>query len=366
MPKNILIYFQNSHRNIFFESFVGGLIKRGHKVFFLTKCERGILHDQIEKLGATASSYNPNGRQVTRFVKHWWFLIRYCRKNKIDIVYSHLQLANLLALFAQYFISAKVLPCRHHVDAVLLTGNRPAIMIDKWINRLARKIIVVSNAVKKFMIEREAVKSSRIIVIPLGYNFDLYNKPNPEQVRKIRTEMNCQLLLIVISRMTPGKNHIIALESLNKLVKEGFDIKMILLDRGTEEQNLRNFIGQNGLEQRVLFTGFLTNTMDYLQAADMLVHPSISEASNQVVREAAVLEKPCIVCDGVGDFNEYILDRQNSFFVSKENMCEDISNIVREYYSKKNELKIIGARFKNDVLDRFGIEHIVDEYLRVA
>src|SRR6185369_9054053 len=96
--KNILIYFQNPIRNIFFESFVPGLIERGYKVYFLTKCDRGILHEKMEELGAVTASYNPKGPKILRFIYHWWFLIRYCRKNKIDIVYSHLQLANLIAL----------------------------------------------------------------------------------------------------------------------------------------------------------------------------------------------------------------------------------------------------------------------------
>jgi hypothetical protein len=39
---------------------------------------------------------------------------------------------------------------------------------------------------------------------------------------------------------------------------------------------------------------------------------------------------------------------------------------VREYYNKKDELKEIGIRFKERVLKKFGIENIVEEYLRVA
>jgi glycogen(starch) synthase len=366
MNKNILIYFQNSYRNIFFESFVPGLIKKGYRVHFVTKCERGLLHERIEALGVTTASYNPKGPRFTRFIYHWWFLIKYCRKNKIDILYSHLQLANLIALLAQYFIPAKVFPCRHHVDEIIQVGNRTSIIIDKWVNRLSRKIIVVSAAVKRHMIEKENVRPAKIVVIPLGYNFDLYNKPDPGSVALIKKEMNCHLLLIIIARMTAGKRHIVALEVLNKLVKEGLDIKLILLDRGVEEENLRSFIRDNGLDGKVLFTGFLNNTMDYVAAADLLIHPSVIEASNQVVREAGILEKPCIVCDGVGDFDEYIINRVNGFLVSRENTFPEMSGLVKEYYYKKDELKAIGARFREEVLNKFGIENIVDDYLRVA
>jgi glycosyltransferase involved in cell wall biosynthesis len=366
MKKNILIYFQNPFRNIFFESFVQGLIQKGHNVYFLTKCDKGVVHQKLKELGVTTDFYNPHGFRLFRFIYHWAFLIKYCRKNKIDIVYSHLQLANLIALFAQYFIRAKVFPCRHHVDEIIIVGNKTALRIDKMVNRLAKKIIVVSNAVKRQMTDRENVKAGKIIVIPLGYIFDLYNKPHPETVSKIRKQMNCHLLLIVVARMTAGKRHIIALQVLDKLVREGLDISMVILDRGAEEENLKTFVYENNLKEKVLFTGFLGNTMDYVAASDLLLHPSVIEASNQAVREASILEKPCIVCSNVGDFDEYIIDRQNSFLVTKENTLEEMCGIVREYYYKKDDLKKMGIRLKEQVLRKFNIENVVEEYLRVA
>jgi glycosyltransferase involved in cell wall biosynthesis len=364
--KNILIYFQNPIRNIFFESFVPELIKKGHHVFFLTNCSPGILHKKIEELGAVTAAYSPGGPGFLKLIRHWWFLIRYCRKNKIDILFSHLQLNNLIALLAQYFIRAGVYPCRHHADAIRLEGNKKSIFIDKIVSRLSKKIIVVSDAAKKFMVDHENVRDSKITVIPLGYNFELYNKPEYEKVLEIKKQMDCHLLLIIISRMTPGKRHILALEALNILVKKGLDIKLILLDEGAEEKKLKNFVEKNNLGSKVLFTGFLSNIMDYTAAADLLLHPSESEASNQVVREAANLEKPCIACKNAGDFEEYIIHRKNSFLVSKENTRDEMCDLIKEFYYKKDELKEIGKAFKKDVLAKFSMKNIADKYLQLG
>jgi glycosyltransferase involved in cell wall biosynthesis len=362
----ILIYFQNSIRNIFFESFVSLLLKKGYQVHFLTKCDRGILHDKMEALGVTTSYYNPGGSRLLRFIKHWIFFVRYNRKNKIDVVYPHLQLANLIAVLAQYFIRAKVFPCRHHVDEVMIVGNKTAIRIDKAINKLSRKIIAVSNAIKVHMVNKEGVHPDKIVVIPLGYNFDLHYKPDPVKVAGIRNQMSCELLLIVIARMSANKRHILALQVLDKLVKEGLDIKMMILDHGVEEQNLKVFVEKNKLQDKVLFTGFLHNTRDYVMAADLLLHPSIIEASNQVVRELGSLEKPVIACHGVGDFDEYIIPGENSFLVSKENTVSEMSDIIREYYYKKDELRQMGKRFRDTVLSKFSIGKVVDGYLELA
>lgn len=366
MQKNILIYFQNSIRNIYFESLVAELIKHGHQVYFLTKAERGILQEKLEALGAITECHSPRGNKIIRFISHWRYFIRYCRKNKIDLVFSHLQLANLIALLSQNRIKAKVLPTRHHVDEIMKSGNRISIMIDKKVNRLCRKIAVVSGAVKRHMVSKEHVKEDKIVVIPLGYDFNLLYKPDAVQVNAIRQQMNCHLLLIIVARMTSGKRHILALQALNKLVQEGFDIKLMILDRGDEEQNLKKFVKENGLEERVLFTGFLNNIMDYVSAADLVLHPSLIEASNQLVREAAVQGKTSIVCDGIGNFNEYIVDRVNGFLVSQENTLGEMILILKEFYNKKDELEKMGQRLKEQVLSQFAIGNIAEEYLKVA
>lgn len=364
--KNILIYYQNPYRTIFLESFVQKLIAKGFTVHFLSKCERGILQDLVEKYGAITTCYNPKKPRFFRFFYHIFFLIKYCRKNKIDVVYSHLQLANLIALVAQYFIKAKVIPCRHHLDAVFLEGNKNSIRIDKMVNRFSKKIVVVSDAAKQFMVKNENIKEEKLHVIPLGYDFELYDKPDRLICNDIRKNVDREFVMLIVSRMVVNKRHMIAFDVLNTLVKEGFCVKMFVLDAGPELTNLQRFVVENNLINNVIFTGFLNNIMDYVEVADILLHPSISESSNQVVKEAGYLEKPSIVCSGVGDFDEYIVNGENGFLVSKENTVSEMTAIVREYYFKKDELKKMGTKLKQDVLQKFDIEKVVEQYLKVA
>ena len=362
---NILIYYQNPYRTIFIESLVESFIKKGHKVYFLTTCKKGILHQKIMEMGASVETYSPETNKFFQYYKQWLFLIRFCRSNKIDVVYSHLQFANLIAVCSQYFIKAKVFPCRHHANDVMLRGNKNASRMDKLVNRLAKKIIVVSNAVKKQLIEHENTNADKITVISLGYNFNLYDQPDKDEISRIKEKMSCHLLLIMIGRMTINKKHVIALQAFNKLVKEGFDVKMIIMDEGPEENNLKKYVEDNQLTDKVLFTGFLDNTMNYLAAADLLLHPSISEASNQVVKEAAILNKPSIVCKGIGDFDEYIYHRKNGLIVSPENTSEEIYELVKEDYDKKEELKILGKNINIAVLNKFDIEKVSEQYLNL-
>lgn len=362
---NILLFYQNSHRTVFLESLVQDFLAKGHTVFFHTTSEKGIIHDKMESLGAICSSKHYSTSKLFYF-QHAAFLIRFCKRNNIDVVYSHLQISNFISLLAQNFIKAKVFPCRHHSDDEQIRGNKNGLRLDAFVNRFSRKLIVVSDAVKTHMLLREKIKPTKIKVIPLGYNFSLYEPIDKAQVANIRAQLDCQLILIVIGRMTANKRHIDALCVLKKLIDNNCNVKMLILDNGVEKPNLEKYIQENRLENRIIFTGFLNNIMNHLAASDILVHPSISEASNQVVKEAGVLEIPSIVCANIGDFDEYIKHKENGFVVSKANVQEEMFKILYEIYNDKSILPTLGQAIKTEVKNRFAIDKISNEYLNLV
>src|SRR6185436_12126176 len=112
-----------------------------------------------------------------------------------------------------------------------------------------------------------------------------------------------------------------------------------------------------------LFTGFVKNTADYLKASDLLLHPSLSEASNQVVREAGLLGKPSVVCEGVGDFNEYVVNEKNGFIVDRKNVLEGMKKIVARFYDDPTQLEKIGATMRETVVSKFKIDPVCEQYL---
>jgi glycosyltransferase involved in cell wall biosynthesis len=363
---NILLYYQNHYHTVFLESLCQGFVKRGHQVFMLTTCSRGQLHSEMEKLGVKTFTYEPQVGKLGTYFRHFFYLIKFCKQHQIDAVYSHLQFANLIAVLAQGRIKAKVIPCRHHSTDVEISGNRNAKRIDRWVNKFAKQIVVVSNAVKNQMITYEGVPSDKIHVINLGYNFDLYHKPDPKIVAEIKKQLNCEFILIMISRMNSSKRHMLAAQMLFELIQKGLNVKMIMMDEGTEKENVLSYLKSKQIEDQVLFTGFINNTMDHLAAADLLIHPSISEASNQVVKEAGLVSVPSIVCKGVGDFDEYIVNAKNGFLVDKENAASEMAHVIGDYYHKKNELRSIGARMHDEVVKRFAIDPVCEKYIELA
>jgi glycosyltransferase involved in cell wall biosynthesis len=368
--KKLLIFFSANKQTVSLESHVLELSKLGYDMYFLTSCEEGILHDRLRSKGIKCyTSPKQFSNSIITYAYNFFYLIYFIIKNKVDYVFPHLHTPCLISSFAQYFVSAKFIFFRHNSsvwnnqDLFETDINKNERIVDSIINRMANKIIVPSDGVKNYMITHENVNASKIEVLHYMYDFSMYKEPSLEIVEKIRGQYTCNLLLIMVSRMVKHKRHIIVLEALNRLIKEGYDIKILLLDEGPELIKLKDYVRDNKLEKHVFFIGFVQNFIDYMQAADVLVQPSMTDASNSVAKEMGLLSKVIMVSEGVGDYSEYIVHGKNGILIPIFNSKESIEQELKNIYNNKYDIKKMGVNLKETVFKTFSKSNLEKEYI---
>jgi glycosyltransferase involved in cell wall biosynthesis len=360
---NILYYYTNNAQAVSLSSVMIAFQKQGHQVYLLTMCEEGDLHKQVKKFGVKTFTYVTRKRNSLIFyLRHMQHLLRFIRANKCSIVYSHIQQANFISCFAQYFSSARFILCRHHSDYAFRGSNRNQKLFDRIINFFGKEFIVPSKKVYKQMVNVERVDSKKIHVIPYAYNFDEYEKPNEPVVKSIRESCKCRLLLLVIARLIPEKRHYLLFQVLNNLIKKGYDVKLIVLGDGVERGRLENYVNSNNLGENVYMLGHRPDIMNYIGACDVSVLISESEASNSVIKESGLQKKPVIVCRNVGDFNEYIENNVNGFVIDKENPAPELEKLLGNIYNNKVETASLGESLYRTVIDKFSIDNIIHQY----
>ena len=130
------------------------------------------------------------------------------------------------------------------------------------------------------------------------------------------------------ARLIPFKRHALVFPVVRDLVGEGLDVRMFVLDEGPERERLEGFVRAHRLEDRIIMLGFRTDSWT-TWPLDLLIHPSLTEASSSVVKEMALLGKTAIVCQGVGDFDEYLVHGRNAFLVPRSTDGSEIAAILR-------------------------------------
>jgi glycosyltransferase involved in cell wall biosynthesis len=351
---------------VYIESIIEEFAKEGHETFFLSHAEYGETHKNLERFGCKVFS-KPVERKG--FFQYYFtrvnVLAQFCREFNIDIVYSHFQEANIIAVLSQYFTRAKIVITRHHSDCAFLDKNWKERWADRIINLTARHYITTSPKVFDQTVMIEGRHADKVMLVNYGYNFSRFNAVNHENVASIRKEFPTSLLLVQAARFIEEKRPKQLIDAVSTIVEKGQDVKLLMLGRGPMESEIKNHIRERRMEEYIHVVGFKLNVMDYYAAADLVVHFSLTEASNSAMKEAAITDTPVAVCEDVGDFSEYIQSEKNGFLLSKQDPGRDLIELITRIGNQEFDLPEMGRRLHKDVLERFSISNVIHFYNRL-
>lgn len=359
---NILFYTPLNTRSRDIESQANFFAARGHSIFLLTQNSEGLLHKVFSGYGHRTHADESSSRfTAIRVIKRMWKLIRFCRTNRIELVYAHLEPCNFIAVLSQYFINARVIICRHHVDEAKLYPFGKDLSY-KLTYRLAKDVIVVSDHAKRYMIKEEGVPGNRITHINLAYDFKLYELPDPQAAQQLRESLNADWVLLTVCRLTRYKRPELSVEVLKELLASGLSVKLVILGRGELQQHLEEKIKQENLQRFCLLPGYVNNVLEYMAASDILIHPSLLESSCITVKEAGLVKLPVVVCRNIGDFNEVIADGVNGFLVDADHFVEETSALIRTHTTKRDKLLAVAQQLRETVYKLFDIANVGPVY----
>ena len=363
--KHILIFTCFNARSVHMESTVLYFKNKGYAVSFLTTCEPGPIHAELKAHGVLAQGMPfTQTSGILYNIKAILFFISYCRKHRVDVVYSHLQMPNLIASVSRFFIKAKVFTVRHNSDVIELSGTKKEKLIEKLINKFSSHIIAISDKVKQQLIEKEGVKPEKIYRINNGYNFSAYDalSSGANEHEAIRQTYNGDFLIVSPGRLIPTKRHQLTIQGIRELKLKGYKVKLLILGDGPEADAILNDVRDNGVEDLVFMLGYLENIADYLKAADVVALLSESEASSNIIKEAGYFEKPVIACEQVGDFSDYIVNGINGFLISKSNPLPEFINTVEYLIKNKEAVSGLGSHLKQTIMKEFDMEAVGKQY----
>ena len=357
----ILLYSPANARAVDQQSLAILFKQMGHEAILLTQMPVGILHENFIAAGGSAYSSGVKGRHIFFFIRQIRFLIRFCRLHDIDIMFSNGQGCAVIAGIAKWFIKTKVVYVRHNSVIYSDTNSLKDRLLNWMANKLSPQIIAISAKVKE-QLRKENVPEKKIHCINLCYDPLQYENDSSGKESAIKNMYKADLLILYIARLVPMKRHTLAFEVIKKLISAGIDCKLICIGEGDHKNNLRKWIVENKLADKIILAGWVANVFDYIKASDLVMLLSASEASSHIVKEAAFCNKTVLVCRGVGDFETIIRPGHNGFLVSKDDPVEETINILRSITGNKDSLNALAANLLTDVNQNFSMESVRPAY----
>jgi len=156
--------------------------------------------------------------------------------------------------------------------------------------------------------------------------------------------------LLCVGRLAPAKGQAILLESVAQLQKQGIFVNLTLVGMGPDEQSLKEYAKELGINKEVQFTGAVDqdHILDYYKEADIFVLPSFAEGLPVVLMEAMAMEIPCITTAITG-IPELILNGQEGLLVAasdSEALTQAIKQLasdqlLRQQLGKAGRLRVL-------------------------
>lgn len=229
-------------------------------------------------------------------LKYTYRIFRIIRSNNIDVVHVN---NSVFVVLAAALGGAKAVWHFHGIPV------RPPTLWERilrpWIGRyLSISEYVTQAAVKQGYPEAKLITVKNPVI-------DSFVGDTDAQVReKIRMQLSVredEFLVAVFGRIIKWKGQLEAIKAWAHL-QERKDIKLMLVGDASEgfgsnyKQQIIQFAADNGLQDRLLLTGFVRDVSAYYQASDLVIHSSIEpEPFGLVVIEAMASQRPVIVSD---------------------------------------------------------------------
>lgn len=138
-------------------------------------------------------------------------------------------------------------------------------------------------------------------VIPNGIKVDDFVNVR-ERRASVRTSLDLsadQLVVGIIARLVPEKNHNFILDVMALDKKLGGEAVLLMIGDGALREDLEHRVVEFGLSDRVRFLGVRQDIPDLLATLDLLVLPSLFEGIPLVLIEAQAAGIPALVSEGV-------------------------------------------------------------------
>lgn len=340
-----------------FVELASAVAKAGHRSIALIRGP-GWVQDSLQKNDIQTFVLDCKGSFNVRFL---WQLIQLIRREKVDVVQSHLLGSNVYCALAGCATRVPVVASFHGgVDV----ANNERFLGAKFgvINLLSRAVVAVSDALAKDLVTRAGLSARKIKVIYNGIDTPRFALPKSDALRKRLGLADDALLVGALGNIRPAKAYDVLLDAFAIVAQQAPAVHLVIGGQGKGRlyDSLIAKRQQLGLESRVHFLGFVDDPAHYLSGLDVFVLSSRSEGFSIATVQAMAASLP-VVATRSGGPEEILKDGQTGRLVANENpaaLAEGLLAVVADM-PKALAIARIG---QEDAVKRFDISAMLAAY----
>ena len=288
-------------------------------------------------------------------------IMKYIKKNNIDIVHCHLPWAGFAGRFIHKLTGIPVIYSEHNMQDRyhFITGT-----INKFTFNWQTKVIAVSGDVAD-SIQKTIRPKIPVITVLNGVNTVHFKRAESVRAAK-RKELGIADDEILIGN--------IAVFRFQKRLKEWIDlfktisdaypnVKGCIVGDGILKSEIMEHLKAAGMEEKIIFPGLQTDVLPWMSAMDIFIMTSSFEGLPIALLEAMSMECAIVTTDA-GGIKELVRDGKDGF-MKPVNDWMMLQKPLGELIQQPALLREYGAKARERVIASFSINAMVDQIEKI-
>lgn len=281
--------------------------------FETTVCSLGMgdrLRDRFDELGIPFVNFERRGKIDPRLI---WDVSKLIRKEKFDVVMTTLFYADVVGALASAISPNKAVFSWETISAPeWLIKHR--LLAYRFAMKFCSKVVSVSHATAKWLVDERGLAENQITVIPYGVNLDLYKQGSSPELRKELGIAADTKVVGVVARLHHQKGHCYLIDAAKQIVAEQDNVVFVFAGDGELRKRLEEQVADANLSDYFKFLGFRSDVKELLRTFDIFCLPSLYEGLPNVILEAMASGLP-VVATAVDGTVELIDEGSTGFLV---------------------------------------------------
>ena len=288
------------------------------------------------------------------------------KRYNVNIIHAHARIPAWISQWVSYVTGCPYITTSHGIYS---TGWGMG-LITTW----GRKVIAVSEDVKKHLVNGFRVSPDKIVVIPNGIDLEQFDPQNIDS-SLVEAQLGLKeddLKIIYISRLMGARGEIALrlIEAMPEIAKVFPRVSLVIVGEGDKFEAIKQMADRFNLrsnQNKVIVTGARLDTPVFMNMADVAV------GVGRVALEAMAMEKPVIIAGEAGFMGilgpeNFEIARKHNFSGRGADMKTDASNIADAIKTLLADGKIrreLGSFGRQAVVRHFSLLCLSDEFLKV-
>ena len=285
-----------------------------------------------------------------------------------DLIHCHDWLTAYSSVALKYHLHVPLVSTIHATErgrgrGILFSEQSQKInSIEWWLIYESWRVIVCSEFMRDQLVSSFSTPYDKMDVVPNGVHIVEHTWTDEERSEfRRKYAADDEKIVFSVARIVHEKGIHVLVEAIPRVLAQRGDVKFVIAGLGPMQESLKQRTSSMGLDQRVFWTGFISDQeRDRLYSvADVAVFPSLYEPFGIVALEAMAAKCPVVVSE-TGGLREVVQLHETGLTVHPDNPDSLAWGILHTLAEPEWSQKRVANAFRC-VQDVYNWEHIAQE-----